>query len=181
MSGVRSIALDRRLSLRDFRHRPAEFRRPRYLSRCDRRKGEDFLPSTNVHAGPALALEVVSINVFRAALFSIVLTMAVGQDAALLCKAWCYLPQDLALGCQHQDATTSPTMNADDNCRNLAVGAIAFVREDARRGATAPDTQNALVIPRFRFAPALSDSRSGYESGPQLQLKAQPRVTALRI
>jgi hypothetical protein len=119
--------------------------------------------------------------VFRAALFSIVLTMAVGQDAALLCKAWCYLPQDLALGCQHQDATTSPTMNADDNCRNLAVGAIAFVREDARRGATAPDTQNALVIPRFRFAPALSDSRSGYESGSQLQLKAQPRVTALRI
>ena len=28
MSGVRSIALDRRSSLRDFRHRPAEFRRP---------------------------------------------------------------------------------------------------------------------------------------------------------
>ena len=118
---------------------------------------------------------------FRAALFSIVLMMAVGQDAVLLCKAWCYQPGASAVACQRHDATTSPTMNADDNCRTLAVGAIAFVREDARRGATAPDTQNALVIPRFRFAPALSDSRSGYESGPQLQLKAQPRVTALRI
>lgn len=107
--------------------------------------------------------------------------MAVGQDAALLCKAWCYLPQALAVGCQHQDATTSPTMNADDNCRDLAVSAIAFVREDARRGAAAPGTLHALVIPRFRFAPALSDSRSGYESGPQLQLKAQPRITVLRI
>jgi len=72
-------------------------------------------------------------------------------------------------------------MDADDNCRNLAVGAIAFVREDARRGAAAPDTQNALVIPRFRFAPSFPDSRSAYESGPQLPLEARPRVTALRI
>jgi hypothetical protein len=119
--------------------------------------------------------------VFRAALFSIVLTMAVGQDAALVCKAWCYQPEASAVGCQHQDAATHPTVTADDNCRNLAVDAIAFVRDDARRGAAAPDTQNALVVPRFRFAPSLTDSRSGYESGPQLRLEARPLVTALRL
>jgi hypothetical protein len=107
--------------------------------------------------------------------------MAVGQDTSLLCKAWCYQHEASALGCQHQDATTSPTVSADDNCRNLAVDAIAFVREDARRSAAASSTQNALVVPRFRFAPSLSDSRSGYESGPQLQLEARPLVTALRI
>jgi hypothetical protein len=119
--------------------------------------------------------------VFRAALFSIVLTMAVGQDAALLCKAWCYQPESSAVGCQHHDAMTSQTVRADDNCRNLAVDAIAFVREYARRGAAAPDTQNALVIARFRFAPSLPDSRSGYESGAQSQFEARPLVTALRI
>jgi hypothetical protein len=119
--------------------------------------------------------------VFRAAVFSIVLTMAVGQDAALLCKAWCDQPEASAVGCQHQDAAASPTVSTDDNCRNLVVDAIAFVREDARRGGAAPDAQNGLVIPPFRFAPSLSDSRSAYESRPQLQLEARPLVTALRI
>jgi len=119
--------------------------------------------------------------VFRAALFSIVLAMAVGQDAALLCKASCDQPEASAVGCQHQDATTSPTVSGDDNCGNLAVDAMAFVREDTRRGAAAPDTLNALVISRLRFAPSLPDSRSGYEAGPQLQLEARPLVTALRI
>ena len=118
---------------------------------------------------------------FRAALFSIVLTMAVGQDAALLCKAWCYQPEASAIACRHPDATTSPTVSADDSCRSLAVDTIAFVPEDARRGAAAPDTQNALVIPRFPFAPSLADSRSGYESGAQSQFEARPLVTALRI
>ena len=107
--------------------------------------------------------------------------MAVGQDAALLCKAWCYPPAASAVGCRHHDATTSSTVSADDNCRNLALDAIAFVREDARRGGAAPDAQNALVIPPFRFAPSLPDSRSAYESGLQLQLEARPLVTALRI
>jgi hypothetical protein len=119
--------------------------------------------------------------VFRAALFSIVLTMAVGQQATLLCKAWCYQPEASAVGCRHQDATTSPTVSVDDNCRSLALDAIAFVREDTRRSAAAPDTQNALVIPRFRFAPALPDSRFGCESGAQSQFEAPPLVTALRI
>ena len=116
---------------------------------------------------------------FRTALFSIVLTMAVGQDVALLCKA-CYPPEASAVGCHHQGATTSPTVSADDNCHNAAVDANAFVLEDAPRSAAAPDTQNALVIPRFRFAPSLRDSRSE-GSGPQLQLEARPLVTALRI
>jgi hypothetical protein len=91
-----------------------------------------------------LLFRSASITCFAQLSFSIVLTMAVGQDAALLCKDWCYQPAASAVGCRHHDATTSSTVSADDNCRNLALDAIAFVREDARRGAAAPDAQNAM-------------------------------------
>ena len=108
---------------------------------------------------------------FRAALFSIVLTLAVGQNASLLCKVWCH--DATSAGCPHQESTLSPdptgfrSVSADDNCGSAFVGAVAFVREDARRTAADPDAQNALVVPRFRLAPcrlltcALASSRAG--------------------
>ena len=121
-------------------------------------------------------------HVFRAALFSIVLTLAVGQNASLLCEVWCH--DATSAGCPHQDSTMSPdstalrSVSADDNCRRAFVGAVAF---DARRAAAAPDAQNALVVPRFRLAPSPTDVRSGSESGRRLPLEAQPLVTTLRI
>jgi hypothetical protein len=51
-----------------------------------------------------LPLEVPSINVFRAALYSVVLTLAIGQNAGLLCKVWC--PDATSKSCLHQESTT---------------------------------------------------------------------------
>jgi hypothetical protein len=136
-------------------------------------------------AGAGLALRSGEYHVFRAALFSIVLTLAVGQNASLLCKVVCH---DLASAvCPHQDSTTSPdstafhSVSADDNCGSAFVGAVAFVREDARRTAAAPDAQNALVVPHFQLAPPPTDLRSGFESGRRLPLEERPLVTTLRI
>ena len=75
----------------------------------------------------------------------------------------------------------SPSVSADDNCSRVVVGAVAFVREDARRTAAAPDAQNALVVPRFRLAPSPTDVRPGFESGRRLPLEERPLVIALRI
>ena len=115
---------------------------------------------------------------FRAALFSIVLTLAVGQNAGLLCKVWCH--DAPSAGCPHQGSTTSPSVSADDNCGS-AVGTVAFVREDARRSAAAPDAQNALVVPRFRLAPLPTDLRSGFEAGRRQLVEERPLILALRI
>lgn len=120
-------------------------------------------------------------HVFRAALFSIVLTLAVGQNAGLLCKVWCYPHHAASSGCRAQDSTTSPSVRADDSCNNVVFGAVAFVREDGRLTASAPDALNALVVPRFRFAPPPTDSRSGYLSGHLLLFEERPLVIALRI
>ena len=136
-------------------------------------------------AGAGLALRGGEYHVFRAALFSIVLTLAVGQNASLLCKVLCH--DVTSAECPHQDSTTSPdsaafqSVSADDNCGGAFVGAVAFVREDARRTAAAPDAQNALVVPRFQLAPSPTDLRSGFESGRRLPLEERPLVTTLRI
>jgi hypothetical protein len=128
-------------------------------------------------AGAALALMDREHYVFRAPLFSIVLTLAVGQSAGLLCKVWCH--DGTPAGCARQDSTTSPSVNADDTCRSAILGAVAFVREDARR--SAPDTQNALVLSRFRLAPSPTDLRPDFESGQRRPLEERPLVTTLRI
>jgi hypothetical protein len=109
-----------------------------------------------------------------------VLTLAIGQNAALLCKVWCYPHEAAAAGCRHQEPTTSATVN-DDDCSVATFGAMAFVREDARPTASAPDAQNGLVVPRFRFVPSQSNSRFGYESGQHPPLEARPLAIALRI
>lgn len=118
-------------------------------------------------------------HVFRAALFSIVLTLAVGQNASLLCKVWC--PDTTSAGCPHQDSTTSPIVSAHDNCRIDVGGTVAFVREDARRTAAAPDAQNSLTVPRFLLALSHIDLGLGFESGRRLLLEERPLVIALRI
>ena len=116
---------------------------------------------------------------FRAALFSIVLTLTFGQNASLLCKVWC--PDATSAGCPHQDSTTSPSVSTHDNCRSDVGAAVAFVREDARRTAAAPDAQNALVVPRFLLALSHIDLGFGFESGRRLLLEERPLVIALRI
>ena len=165
--------------MRNFRHQPAKFRESRRLATTSPRKRPDFVPSRLFQAGAALALMGGEYHVFRAALFSIVLTLAVGQNASLLCKVLCHDVTSAA--CPHQDSTTSPSVSADDNCDSALVEAVAFVREDARRTAPRPDAQSALVVPPFQFAPSPMDLRSGFESGRRLLLEERPLVIALRI
>ena len=119
------------------------------------------------------------LNVFRAVLFAIVLTLAVGQNASLLCKVWCH--DATSAECPHHDSTTSPSVSANDNCRSEVGGAVALVREDARRTAAGPDAQNPLAVPRFLLALSHNDLGSGFESGRRLLLEGRPLVIALRI
>ena len=113
---------------------------------------------------------------FRPALLSIVLTLAVGPNASLLCEAWCH---DAApAGCAHQESMTSSSASSPDNCQS---DLVAAVREDARRAAAAPGAQHVVVVPRFRLAPSPAGVLPGFESGRQRLLEERPLVIALRI
>lgn len=115
---------------------------------------------------------------FRAALFSIVVTLAVGQNAGLLCKVWCH--DATPARCPHEESTTSSSVSADDRCEDTAIDVVAFVREDARRAGSASDAQDGVVVPRFQLARPPADPPSGFESGGRL-LEERPLIISLRI
>jgi hypothetical protein len=72
-------------------------------------------------------------------------------------------------------------VKADDNCGSMFVGSVAFVREDARRTAAAPDAQNALVISRFRLTSSPSDLGAHGELWQRLSFEERPLLVALRL
>ena len=116
---------------------------------------------------------------FQAVAFSIVLTLAVGQNAALLCNVWCYPHEAAATVCHHQDAAESPSVTGGDHCNNVVLP--AFLREDVRPRVSAPDVQHARVVRRFELASVLSDVRGRYEPGRDGSPQQRPLAITLRI
>ena len=118
---------------------------------------------------------------FGAAVVSIVLTLAVGQNAALLCSVWCH-PPEAAIGVrEHQHQATTPGITRNDSCARLVAEATAFVREDVRRGVSAPDVQHGVVVPWFEFAPPPAHPTFGSRLGQETAHQGSPRILALRI
>jgi hypothetical protein len=118
--------------------------------------------------------------VFRTVLFSIVLTLAIGQGAGLACKASCYAHDAAPVGCPHQQLTSSAGVRGVHDCDSDTVGVVGLVREDALRADSTPDIQNAGVVFRFLFTPPLTAWRPGYQTA-QALLPERPFLIALRI
>lgn len=117
---------------------------------------------------------------FRAALLSIVLTLAAGPDAALLCGIWCHSGAGMAGACEHQTETTSAAIIANDDC-TVSGSSIVFVREDARRSTSAPTVQGGDLVPQSALTPPASGRLSRYEPASRGLLELRPLMLALRI
>ena len=127
-----------------------------------------------------LALRLGEDHVFRAAVLSIVLTLAVGQNASLLCAAWCHPDEAPTAGCDHQEATTCSKVSGNDDCPQIAASPTAFVREDVRRGESAAHALHAVVVPPFQFERP-PQSAFGRALGHRPPLETRPLAPALRI
>ena len=119
-------------------------------------------------------------HVFRAAVLSIVLTLAIGPNAELLCAAWCHPQSHAAIECHHEHPTTFPGVAGDDNCEHLVVSVGAFLPE-FRPEATSPVVDHAVAEPRYRLAPPTMEAQPAREPGRQGSLENRPLSTALRI
>jgi hypothetical protein len=124
---------------------------------------------------------LVSINVFRAAVLAIVLTLAVGPNASLLCTVWCHPDAASTGSCEQADPTSTPSVTRKDGCPDNAAGTSALVREDVRRGVSASDGQHAVVVAPFQFVAPPTPREFGREPGQHPPLEARPLVLALRI
>ena len=114
---------------------------------------------------------------FRAALISIVFSLAVGQNLALLCRPWCDADLAAASECHHK----SPSVVSDEDCDNVAVAVTAVLREDVRRDVPSQDANQAIPVPRFQLAQLTIGIRAGEEPWCAWSLEKRPLDTALRI
>jgi hypothetical protein len=86
----------------------------------------------------------------------------------------------MAGACEHQTQAATPGVGANDDCA-VTGNLVVFVREDARRSASAPDVSGAIAVARFAFTPPATDTISAYEPNSRLLLELRPLVLALRI
>jgi hypothetical protein len=119
--------------------------------------------------------------VFRAAALSVVLTVAVGPSASLLCKAWCHPQAGATTECHHADPTASPSVAGDDHCDNVVLGATAVLPEEGRRGVSVPGADHATPVTRYQPAPPTTDTNPRHEPWREWSLEKRPLSTALRI
>jgi hypothetical protein len=120
--------------------------------------------------------------VFRAAAISIVLTLAIGPNAQLLCKAWCH-PQAArsASECHHKNSSTTPSVASDESCDKAVGGPTAMLREGGWRGVPSPHANQAIPVPRYQLVRLTIDARPGHEPWREWSLEKRPLATALRI
>jgi hypothetical protein len=117
---------------------------------------------------------------FRAALLSLVLTLAAGPNVALLCGVWCHPSERMAGACEHQTQAARPGIDANDDCA-INSNPVVIAREDGRLGASAPDVAGVVVVARFAFTPPAAGVLSAYEPNGRLLLQLRPLILARRI
>jgi hypothetical protein len=122
----------------------------------------------------------MSLNVLRATVLLIGLTIAAGPTADLLCAIWCHPVEGTALTCLHRE-TTTPRATRSNDCDEVTLRTIAFTREDVRRGPAVPDTHGAGRIPRFAIAPSVRDDCGIAKPAGGLALEARCLMRPLRI
>ena len=140
----------------------------------------ESIPGGLADAGARLALPLLSIDMFRAAVLSIVLALAAGTSASALCGAWCH-QAGAARTCEHQDSTGARTVAATDLCPGIAGLSTAYVREDVRRGASTPRAQHARNVAPFESGPPPIAAELVLHAAHRTPLAARPLVLSLRI
>ena len=115
---------------------------------------------------------------FRAAVLVVVLMLAGGPNATLLCAVWCHPEEAKSSACQHQDAITPPSVTREDSCGTVAGTFTALVRDEVKGRQPVPQTA--------AFAPevALASSRMAPRSSrpfTALGLPLPPILFALRL
>ena len=119
---------------------------------------------------------------FRAALLSIVLSLAAGQNAVILvCRTWCDAHAATASECHHEKSSTTPSMAGGD-CGDMVAAHTAVLREDTRRGdVSSVDASQAIALARYQLAQLTIDARPGQEVRRGWSVAERPLSTVLRL
>ncbi|SRR6266545_419711 len=119
---------------------------------------------------------------FRTALLSIVLSLAVGSNARLLCSAWCHPQAAAASVCHHHPGLpNSPDVADENSCHHVVCSASVFLLEEAWSGGSRPDLGHAIVVPRYQLTSLTTHGRPGHEPRRDWPVENRPLLATLRI
>ncbi len=117
-----------------------------------------------------------SVHVFHAAVAAIVFSLAIGQDASVLCRAWCG-DAVAASECHHKDTSAPRRVKSNDDCRQVGTNSAVLVREDLRPDRQYQAAQHVVVLPSDEFPSSMGDAQARRGSS----LQPPPLIIALRI
>src|SRR5678816_2040187 len=92
---------------------------------------------------------------FRTALFSIVFSLAAGQDVSVLCRAWCDGHTATASNCHEIDEATSSRVVLGKGC-DEAAAAVGVLREEALPAGA----QQAIPVAHYQLARLTIDANT---------------------
>jgi hypothetical protein len=122
----------------------------------------------------------MKVQVFRAATLSIVMTLAMGQSAALLCSTWCRPQATAANDCRHQGSDQTPIVTPSHGCPDMVLGATV-VREDLRRGLSTSIAHSAVIAVPDQFGSKGTAPESDSDIPPGQSSRHRLLATALRL
>jgi hypothetical protein len=129
--------------------------------------------------GPGLAFTSGEYHVTRSSVISIVLALAVGLHATLLCATRCHAPVADAVECQHEDSDIA-SLSSNEICDGVQVRTMALLREGLRRSEVVPDgLANPIVQDQFANTTAFDRHVSRQET--EWSLAKRTLTAPLRI
>jgi hypothetical protein len=118
---------------------------------------------------------------FRAATLSIVLTLAIGPNASLLCRAVCDQPQSQATGCDHKGPAASASVTGDHGCYEAVPSVSEFLPKDARRDVSFAQAHHATPQLASELAQPAVAARPGDRPEREWPIDKQRLTTTLRL
>lgn len=118
---------------------------------------------------------------FRAALVSIVLTLATGQDVSTLCRIFCDPVQAATTGCHDDNTGMAAIVKGNDDCGTTVDTAATLAREEQSRAASDQHARPVVVVPRALAQAAIDVARAGLQPGGASGLESPTVLTPLRI
>ena len=117
----------------------------------------------------------------RVVTLSLVLMLAIVQNASLFCQMWCHPGTAEESGCHHEAQTSLPSVAGPNGCDHVVPSTGAVVREDVRRSVSSPDAGYAIPVPSYQVVHPTIVTRPGQEPGREWSLEKRPLSSALRI
>lgn len=118
---------------------------------------------------------------FRAVALSIALTLAIGPNTLLLCRAVCDQPQADASDCDHQGPATAASMAGHNRCDDAVPSAAEFLPKDVRRDVSFARGPFATPPIASVLAQPAIDARPGDKPARDWPIDKQRLSTTLRL